>query len=454
MTVKTYLDLTVAPFTANGSPAKASSLHARGDTYDFDRVNDWLSSSEAVNANGATKLNFRGWLNTKRLAPTAGQSMLNSRPTSGAGNYFYVNIGNTQKLTFVAQNSTQFTNSVSSTIVPANKRVYISGSMDLAAVDIDLYINGVEVGYDTQNNAFNGGVASLNAGTLGISSDFNDSFSGGMLGSLDRLVFEDGVFWTPAQHAQFYADEVAAMVRFDECEDHLYNCNDVASPAVDSVGGSSFGLTAVNTPVFNGNTITLQRADVDRLAGPNGLIAIGGHYSGCIVGKLPVVIAAANHIIGNTDTSSGPSVQLDVSSNLIAKVFSHVTTGFALVTLDTGVLPAAASPDVTWGLAFSYDRSTKTMRARIKSSSGVNVAGSTVGSNDPVAAAGTFNFGANAGASVGCDIELDYMGFKNGIAYDDDALLAALEILVPAAEEAGDLARAICLLGAGPPRTR
>lgn len=214
-------DITVAPFTPNGTPlpSEADGRHAAGTTYDLVKANSqFVSSSVKPISSGPTKnlLSFGVWvyLETTGIA----HYLFTQRPDvpGSEDQWWFCDIltSNTIRLmTHQTIPSAAFIRSISSTTVPLQEWTYISGDLGIeAAGDVNIYINGQEVAYSTQDQIQGAnGTGFVDMANLAIGSSLSGTFQTGADARMDRPKFGDDVRWTAQDHADLYAQELADL---------------------------------------------------------------------------------------------------------------------------------------------------------------------------------------------------------------------------------------------------
>ncbi len=211
---KEFLDLTISPFTANGSPTVADDQHNPDSTFNFDTINDWLSSSTTPFTNGSATGTLSFWI---FWDGTGEGRFLNQRSsTAGAIGIWYCGVSALGSITLAYEetesgNEGVNSNSSNSTLV-ANTWTHIAGIINLTAETCEIFKNGVEVSYSVQDNVIGTPGATLTTpGTLGVmsgNSNVGSSLAGGII---SRLKFWDDTVLTDAQILEEYNNEVASV---------------------------------------------------------------------------------------------------------------------------------------------------------------------------------------------------------------------------------------------------
>jgi len=205
------LDLTVSPLTANGSPAEIPDQHNTSDvTFDFDKVDDWLSSSIEPVADGATSFSISFWAKSEA---DGGGVLMNQRPGSGLGQYWFLQFDASNRIQVAIQSSTAAIQSISSsTILVSTGWCLITVVFDVTGQTIDIFRDGVETSYFQHNNITGSPAASMTVGTFAVSSDFNDSFSTGYRGVISRIKFWNNIKLTTGEITEEFDSEFDSVV--------------------------------------------------------------------------------------------------------------------------------------------------------------------------------------------------------------------------------------------------
>lgn len=215
MTVPTptnkYTDITVSPWTDNGSPLVVNDQHGESNCFDGDKVNDFITSSVEDIADGAALMSFGIFV--KRINTASTGLIICNRPVSGVGQYYFVQITAANKITVASQKSGgNFILSTSNAqMTEKNVWYYLSGSIDLTNRKVRIYVDGVETAYDAENTLSGSPDATFTGITSALMSDFADSFSTGFDGILSRPTYWSGTLLTPAEFSEEFDDECAAV---------------------------------------------------------------------------------------------------------------------------------------------------------------------------------------------------------------------------------------------------
>lgn len=208
-----WTNITESPFTANGSPNIIDDEFNPNSAFNFDKsTSDWLSSSVEPISDGATKFTAALWV--KKDVDDNTEDLMNQRPNSGAGFYYYSRISGSgfNRWNFTLQSAAGFIQSAgaNNTLTAAMGWVLVVAVVDVGNQTIDLYQDGVELSYFAHNTVSGSPSASMTVSTLGIASLVSDAFSNGFDGCVTRPTFWDDIVLSPCQVAKYAANEDAA----------------------------------------------------------------------------------------------------------------------------------------------------------------------------------------------------------------------------------------------------
>ena len=328
-----YLDITDGTFTENGSPTKDLGQHSLSNTtYDFDKTNDYLSSSESVIDSGATKFTFGFWVFWD--GASGAKYVLTTRATAAAGQFFYVNIhGSTGRLYAIVQNAGgDQLRSATSASVPSGIWTHYVITANTTTTNIDIHENGVDTAYFLDNDKLGTTDATMTADTLGVSSLYSDSYSAGIDGKVDRIKVASGVEGTEAEALEEYNAECAAVVvpTFTDSDNDLtvatYTANGGATITDDQhnpsstylLDGSAGYLSTTIKPFDTGSGIThamrtWARADD---TSQNGAI-IAQHASSTDRGFMIFQLAAGTLFVEFCDGGGNNNIRSTIAAGML-----------------------------------------------------------------------------------------------------------------------------------------
>lgn len=213
MTRTELFDHTAAGFTANGSPTLVDDQHSPASAYDYDDVDDWLFTTAIPIGDAVAGYTVMMWHN-----PTDGSvGVFGQRPTSytGTATVYDFSVQSSNRSISVAHrenNNGKYITSVSSISSFVFGSYQLFGfTVDLVTRDLNIYVNGVEVSYSTQDaNSGSPSAVTDSMTRLSIGSLLNDSYVGGAKGIISRGIFEETVL-TPSQMLAEYNAEVALI---------------------------------------------------------------------------------------------------------------------------------------------------------------------------------------------------------------------------------------------------
>lgn len=211
-----YFRLTIDPFTANASPAEVGGQHCSASSFRLvNASNHWIGSTVKPISDASTKMSFACWIYLDAIG-VSHSMVLSQRKQAGGGNYWYVGIDPSNQVTLIVQETngaSSFIRSISSTTIALETWTFIGGTLDIAARDVNVFKNGSEVSYTTQNGVDGTPEATFNGmATVGMGSHYGDSAPlTGVDMVVDRPKFGDNVIWTPTEMADLYTAEVAAI---------------------------------------------------------------------------------------------------------------------------------------------------------------------------------------------------------------------------------------------------
>lgn len=212
-----YDDITILPFSPVNGPVEADGQHATGTTYEFVKASSQsVSSTVKPITDTATSDNMScaAWV---YLNSTTSHGIFSQSPvTAGSGDRWYffdiLSDGRIRLQMHRSLPSQAFIRSISIPIThPLQTWFFLSGSLDAAgafAGNVDLYINGVELSYQTQDQISGAYGPFSNMGNLKIG---NGLFIPNADARIDRAIFGDDVVWTAQDHLDLYNAELAAI---------------------------------------------------------------------------------------------------------------------------------------------------------------------------------------------------------------------------------------------------
>jgi len=218
-----YLDLTVSPFTENGTPTQADDQHTLSSTYDFDTTGDYLSSSVTPISNGSNKFTIGLWVKPSVLNTV--HYVINQTPTVNAGQYYYCSVRSDGAVNFTVQNvnSSFFRSQTVTGVVVTNQWTHLMFTVDVALRTVDMSVNGDTPSYATgkYNDVDLSPDATMSPSTLGVNSAYNASYLLGFEGNISRIKFWDGTDFSAAEMLAEYDAEYAARIQIPDLDNAI-----------------------------------------------------------------------------------------------------------------------------------------------------------------------------------------------------------------------------------------
>ncbi len=217
-TITSRYDLiTELPFSPVNSPVEVDGQFYPSSTYDFVKASSQRVDSTILPiANGSDNLSFGVWVYLNSLG--VGHGVFTQVPAAvGNGDRWWfcdiLSDGRIRLQMFRFLPSQAFIRSISSPMtLPLQTWFFLSGSLDAEgafAGNVDIYINGAELSYQTQDQISGAYGPFTNMGNLKIG-------GGGFVipysdARFDNPIFGDDVVWTAQDHADLYAAELARI---------------------------------------------------------------------------------------------------------------------------------------------------------------------------------------------------------------------------------------------------
>lgn len=205
-----YPNLTDPIFTPNGSPVVTDGIVGPANSYEFDGIDDWLSSSEIPITSGQTGFSIGLWINNKGSA----DYFLNTRPSSYAGSVFDLQISGPNQVQWSYRennNANAISSLTANATVPANVYVYLILTMNLTTRIGRVYIDGTEPAYASQGFAGSPGATTGTTFPLAVGSFLNDTASFTTQGNIEYISFWDGIVLTPTEASDWNDIAVARI---------------------------------------------------------------------------------------------------------------------------------------------------------------------------------------------------------------------------------------------------
>jgi len=210
-----HTNLTISPFTLNGSPLVIDAQHTPNSTCALDGVNDWKSSTDKTVAVGDTHMTFGFWLYQDAQELSTKYFLANRAISPGTDNYFYLAIQTNGRVGCTYQGNGLFKASQSPVgDMDYAQWVHYIMSINMTTGDVNIYKAGVEVTYSSENTGTLTGVSMADR-TLSVGSLYMDSYATGIVGRVSRVKIGAGTttgsIITGAEALTEYNAEVASI---------------------------------------------------------------------------------------------------------------------------------------------------------------------------------------------------------------------------------------------------
>ncbi len=221
-----FPNLTIAPFTAFGGPAVVSDQHGTDNTFDFDGVNDRLSSSvQPLGLNSGNVHSYSVWVFLK--PGFSGTKVALAQWDANNDSSFELALFSTNGLIVADWNTggtTNQNNAVSSSGAVSNNawaRVTctINGTV---TTNTKIYVNGVEVSYLVRTKTGSGFTDITTTNNLQVASLFDSIQTDFFEGIVSRPTFWEGIELSAAEVLEEYNNEVALIPGASNDEYYYY----------------------------------------------------------------------------------------------------------------------------------------------------------------------------------------------------------------------------------------
>ena len=350
MTVPTpteeYLDLSIATFTENGSPADIDDQHTATSAFIFDGINDWLTSSEKPSVLGDAVVSVSFWMKTSDIV--SGSPLGQRLNSLGVGDGTWdITINNGSiSLALRDGNNTgigdSVTNTLASTVGDGNWHlVTATGSVVGGTVDVNIYLDGVELGYVTQDRKTGTITAMGSSGAIG-SLTIGALRPNGFIpfdGSISRVKVWRQVL-TDAEVLEEYQNECISTTLTDYIGYWRLDEANTAT-ALDS-SGNSFHGTSSGTPSFSTDTAPTLFANPRSFSfdGVNDFVDVTAHVANFPSGAAARTISIWTNRTDDKrlfaygkDTGSGGKIQIEASDGRFEVLFIDHSWGLTGLSL-------------------------------------------------------------------------------------------------------------------------
>lgn len=432
----TYNDMTDVSFTANGTPVAAKGQHdINNTTYDFDGSNDYLTHPDAP-FNGSARGTVSFWCYDEHLG--AAQTYPGGqRITTDTTDFYYIPMTSTD-FSFILQTSSG--NQIKSTpkaINVLNRWVHWAISWDLEDQKVHIVRDGVD--QDVISSAVGAPATVLGVPTnIVIGAIYNDVGAANHDGRTERWNMFEDVALSPAQLLKHYNEEADARraMAFPRDITSVYWMEETSGAPTDGIGNDD--MNALFGGAYSSGELYLDGVN-EYFESPTGLdqfIDNTGDYTVYVHGKGWELGSGNNkNLLRPTNlsaTKQGPTIALNFNQNLGRVGFlSHSAAGTAAVTLEMG---RDFNDEEEVVFMFSYEASTRTISAHIRTDGGIDESGSASGTADPGWAAGDKYQWCRNGSNIETEFTFLEIGAVDGIAKTAAEMEAAIDsVIAPAA---------------------
>jgi len=209
----TFFNHTAPGWTSSGAPTLSDDQHNPDSCYEYDDVDDRIHNTAIPIGNGLSGYSFLLW----HQATLGSGFIANQRPISGypgTNTAYDLSVADNGSISFSHRegDNAKHLSSIASASSFTHGTYHLFGvTVDLVTRDVNIFVDGVETTYSTQDAQVGGpSAATANMTRLGLGSVYNDSYLAGAKGIISRGIFEEQVL-TPAQMLTEYNNEVAAI---------------------------------------------------------------------------------------------------------------------------------------------------------------------------------------------------------------------------------------------------
>ena len=205
-TTATYIDLPNDGFTVNSAPTVIDDQHNASAAYNFDGVDDYLSTTGQVANGGETQFSLSCWVKTT----AANGIILNQRSSSSVGQ-FTLRLNTNKLKVWAFTNGSAYTSSTGATSFNTGQWVHLCATVN--GDDINLFLNGVEDTYSAQDSLAGGGFGAGGTNATLANLEVGDrSYASTVLdGDISRVKVWSGTTLSVAQVLEEYNAEFAAI---------------------------------------------------------------------------------------------------------------------------------------------------------------------------------------------------------------------------------------------------